>query len=112
MDETTRETYYRLIEEKLIKASKNIQTIDFVNKFTMKVTNKELEGKLRGVFADKPYVKFSNQHDNPFQAIVERKAAALEREKAMYVRKKEKSLLFDANLNSTNVAFSLPKEDL
>lgn len=96
LDETTRETYYRLIEEKLIKASRNIQTIDFVNKFTMKVTNKELEGKLRVVFADKPYVKFRNQHDNPFQAIVERKVAALEREKAMYVRKKEKGSLFDA----------------
>ena len=96
LDEATREAYYHLIEEKLIRASNSIQTVDLVNQFTMRVTNKELERKLRGIFADKPYVKFRNQHDNPFQTIIESKIAALENEKAMCVRKKENGFLFDA----------------
>lgn len=100
LDEATREAYYHLIEEKLKDASKNIQTIDLVNQFTMKVTNKALEDRLRKIFSKTSNIKFANQHDDIFQSIVKDHIDALQKEKATLEKKKQKGFLFDARYDA------------
>lgn len=100
LDEATREAYYHLIEEKLKDASKNIQTIDLVNQFTMKVTNKALEDRLRKIFSKTSNIKFANQHDDIFQSIVKDHIDALQKEKATLEKKKQKGFLFDARFDA------------
>ncbi len=95
LDEATRDSIYRVIEDKITNLSSNIQTIEVANQLMMQVTNPDLESRLRKKFATNPNIKFRNQHDTPYQSIVNDTIESLKKERAQCVRKKEKAH-FDA----------------
>ena len=91
LDETTREKYFSMLDNKLGNDINNLNKINEINALMLSITNKSFGERLQKKYSSKDIVKFKHQHSTSNQELIREKINAIKNKIKEYESKKSNS---------------------